>query len=207
MDRASIVAEFVIGAGLGAFHGGTKHEGGKSLHPYFENHPDGHPFIKPHEVDIAQAVRGDIHDMVDSAPGIPTTGRSAEIHAHTLEDAIRRMQRGEEVRVDSYKMSQMTEEMIAKPSPDILKLMSPDQMREVEHLHRLDTQGFEQKSQSSALEKDPLSSPAPVYEQKMQSLHEAFADHPEAQKRIVRDMELSKKDIFNTALNCLFGVY
>lgn len=182
LETAHIGAEFIIGAGLGAIHGKG-------------NHPD----IKPHEVDIAQAVKNDIDDIVTSSPGIPTTHQSAEIHARTLDRAILAMERGEEVRVDPVQMDLMLGDMVAKPELEL----SPEMRQLLKQAEEFVPKSREVKA---PIAQDPLSPRIPEYERKLIELEQTFAHEPEIKEKITRDIELSKKEVFNAALNCLFGV-
>lgn len=185
LDGTSLVASFVIGAGLGALHG----KGGS------------HPDIKSSDIDIAQAVKSDIHNMVDASSGVAVTGQSAEIHARTLDQAIEQMRRGEEVTVDLQQMELMTKGMIAKPDleldPELRKLLKQGEEAFIP----------EQKKVKTRFDVDPLSSRVPEYERKLLELEQTFAHDPVIKERITRDIDLSKKDIFNAALHCLLGVH
>ncbi|AHA28044.1 hypothetical protein [Candidatus Liberibacter americanus] len=184
LEATQIGAELIIGGFLGGLHGKKGHFGSD---------------IKPHEVDIAQVVKNDIDDILTSSQGIPTTHQSSEIHASTLEQAIESMGRGEDITVDPVQMDLMAKEMISKPE---LKL-SPE-------LNNLLKQGEElspkQKEVRTPIEHDPLSPRVPEYERRLMELEQTFAHEPEIKEKITRDIELSKKDVFKAALNCLFGV-
>ncbi|CAL9917747.1 hypothetical protein LSO9J_440001 [Candidatus Liberibacter solanacearum] len=94
----------------------------------------------------------------------------------------------------------MTKDMIAKPdlelNPEMRKLLKQGE----------DTFIPEQKKVQAPTEVDPLSPRVPEYERKLLELEQTFAHEPAIKERITRDIELSKKDLFSTALNCLFGV-
>ncbi|WP_245280414.1 hypothetical protein [Candidatus Liberibacter solanacearum] len=137
--------------------------------------------------------------MVHSAPGIATQHQSAEIHAQTLEQSIEQMRRGEEVTVDPKQMELMAQDMIAKPDLEL----SP----EIKQILKQGEEAFipEQKNVQAPTEVDPLSPRVPEYERKLLELEQTFAHDPAIKERITRDIELSKKDLFSTALNCLFG--
>lgn len=185
VDGIHTTTEFIIGAGLGALHG----KGGK------------HPDIKPSDVDIAQVVKRDIDDIYHSAPAIATTSRSAELHAQTLEQAIEKMRRGEEINVDPKSIDLMTKDMITKPEVEF----SPELKKQLKQGE--DFLAQQEVSKPKALkEQDPLSSQVPEYERRLTDLEQQFAHEPGIKEHITRDIELSKKDVFTVALNCLFGV-
>ncbi|WP_240535950.1 hypothetical protein [Candidatus Liberibacter solanacearum] len=111
------------------------------------------------------------------------------------------MRRGEEVNVDPKQMELMAQDMMVKPDLEF----SP----EMRQLLRQGEDAFipEQKKVQTQVERDPLSPRVPEYERKLLELEQTFAHEPAIKERITRDIELSKKDIFSSALNCLFGVH